>query len=74
MEYVVVGNTAGNSDGTMDFWLNGVHIGSFSGLGYTSGATTWDTLEWRPIWGGVSDVVPATQTLDVDHIYLSGKN
>jgi uncharacterized protein YjdB len=74
MEYVVVGNTAGNFDGTMDFWLDGVHIGSFSGLQYTSGATSWDTFEWRPIWGGVSDVVPATMTLDVDHIYLSGKN
>jgi uncharacterized protein YjdB len=74
LEYVVVGNTAGNSDGTMDFWLDGVHVGSFSGLQYTSGATSWDTFEWRPIWGGVSDVVPATQTLDVDHIYLSAKN
>jgi len=74
MEYVVVGNTAGQADGTMDYWLNGVHIASFSGIQWTSSTTAWDIFEIRPVWGGVGDVVSSTQTLDIDHVYLSGKN
>lgn len=75
MEHYLHGNTSGNHDGTMDFWLNGVHIGSYSGLQFTSGLCKWDTYEWKPIWGGVSDSVtdPAGQTYDGDHVYMSGK-
>jgi uncharacterized protein YjdB len=74
IEVVLVGNTGGNSDGTIDWWLNGVHVGSRTGLKMATTAAYWDVFEFRPIWGGLGDTVPATQTLDWDHVYLSGKN
>lgn len=74
MEHLLHGNTAGNHDGTIDFWLNGVHIGHYIGLQFTVGLCLWETYEWKPIWGGVDDEVtdPAGQTFDGDHVYMSG--
>jgi hypothetical protein len=74
VEIVLTGNSSGAADGSVDWWVNGVHVGSRTSVAFTSGATLWDTFEIRPVWGGLNDVVPATQTLDWDNIYLSGKN
>jgi hypothetical protein len=74
IEIVLGGNSSGAADGSVDWWLNGVHIGSQSGVQWTSGATSWGIFSLRPIWGGVGDVVSSTMTFDVDHLYISGKN
>jgi hypothetical protein len=73
-EIVLTGNTAGTADGAMDWYLNGVHVGSVSGLQWTLGTTAWNVFELWPVWGGVTDIVPATQWIEWDHVYLSGKN
>jgi len=73
VEIVLVGNTAGNSDGSFDWYIDGVHVGHASGLLITPTATGWDRFNFDPIWGGAGDIIPATQTLDLDHVYLSGK-
>ena len=73
IEIVLTGNTAGNADGSVDWFINGVHVGNRSGLIFTTAATSWDRFQFDPIWGGIGDTVPATMTLDLDHIYLSGK-
>ncbi len=53
IEVVATGNTAGTADGTIDVWLNGVHVTSTAGLPngrlqYSSGACHWgrDHLGW----------------------------
>jgi uncharacterized protein YjdB len=76
LEAVMVGNSAGTADGTVDWWLDGVHIGSYRGIQWSTVATTFTTFDLRPIWGGVdsSQPITQTQTQDWDNVYLSGKN
>jgi uncharacterized protein YjdB len=74
-EFILVGNTAGTANGSVDSYLDGVHIGHVGGIQWTAGDGKWDTFEFRPIWGGTgSTLVQQTQTMDWDHVYLSGKN
>jgi uncharacterized protein YjdB len=74
-EFVLVANSAGTADGSVDTFLDGVHITHVGGIQWTSGGGTWDTFEFRPIWGGTgSTLVQATQTMDMDNVYISGKN
>ena len=74
IEVVLVGNTAGTNDGSVDWWLDGVHVGSYT-VQWRSGAATWDLFHYTTIWGGSGGyTVPATMTMDWDHVYLSGKN
>jgi hypothetical protein len=75
IEILLTGNTSGSANGSMDWWLNGVHVGSVGSLQWTSGATGWDLFEIWPVWGGVGSItVPSTMTFDWDHVYVSGKN
>jgi uncharacterized protein YjdB len=75
-EITLTGNSAGTADGIIDWYLDGVHVGHVAGIQWTPGATTFNTFELRPIWGGI-DAAPAItqdQTMDWDDVYLSGKN
>jgi len=73
IEIVAVGNTAGKVDGSIDWYLDGVHVGSYA-IQWETGATTWGDVKYYNGWGGVGDTVPATMTVDWDHVYVSGKN
>jgi uncharacterized protein YjdB len=72
-EMVFKANSAGTADGTIDWWLDGVHIGSYAGIQFSSGAATWSALKWNPTWGGAGGIVPADMYESMDHIYVSGK-
>ncbi len=72
-EVVLTGNTAGNADGSIDWFINGVHVGSRSAIKFTTAATAWTLLSFDPVYGGTGGSVPANQWLDIDHVYLSGK-
>jgi hypothetical protein len=37
LEVVLLGNTSGNADGAVDWWLDGIKIGSYSGIEYIPG-------------------------------------
>lgn len=75
LEAVLVGNTSGNANGSLDWYLDGVHIGSYSGIQYISGNALWGDVNVAPVWGGIGGPnVPATQTWDIDQFYMSGKN
>ena len=73
-EIVIVGNTAGNADGTIDGWIDGVHVTSYTGIQFRNAAALWGNMNLDPVYGGGASVVPATQTWDLDHFYMSGKN
>jgi uncharacterized protein YjdB len=74
IEVVLTGNTSGSANGSMDWWLDGVHVGSVGGLQWSSGTTNWGIFEIYPVWGGVGGTpVASTMTFDWDHVYLSGK-
>ncbi|HEY8813644.1 MAG TPA: Ig-like domain-containing protein [Candidatus Dormibacteraeota bacterium] len=72
-ELVIKANSAGTRDGTVDWWLDGVHVGSYTGIQFVPGNATWDLMKWNPTWGGLGGVVPAAFTESMDHIYVSGK-
>ena len=72
-EMVFTGNSSGASDGSVEWWLDGVKVGSYSGIQFVSGAGTWQSMEWSPTWGGSGGTVPADQFMSIDHIYISGK-
>jgi len=73
-EIVIVGNTAGTADGSMEWWLDGAKVGSFAGLQFTSEATNWSVVQFGPTWGGAGGPsVPADQYVWLDHMYVSGK-
>ena len=74
IEIVLTGNSSGTANGSMDIYLDGVRTTSYGGLQWTTGATSWDIFELHPVWGGIGDTVPSTQTIDWDHVYVSGKN
>jgi uncharacterized protein YjdB len=70
IEVVLVGNIAGNADGSIDWYLDGVHVGSYSKIQFATNAAHWNQLHYTNLWNGTT--VPATQTLDFDHLYTSG--
>jgi hypothetical protein len=76
VEIFIQGNTAGAANGVMDWYLDGVHVGTVTGFQWTTDATLFNTFEFYPIWGGgnTSPAITATQTMDWDHVYVSGKN
>lgn len=74
VEFVAVGNTAGNKDGKIDWYLNGVHVGSYSGIQFQTGNTTWNLFHYTLLYTGTnSSTPPADQYNFWDHIYISGK-
>jgi hypothetical protein len=74
IEVVIVGNSSGTADGTMDIYLDGVHVTSVSGLQWTTGATRWYIFQFYPVWGGIGDTVNNDMWFQWDHVYMSGKN
>lgn len=76
IEVYLQGNTSGAANGVIDWYLDGVRVGSVGGIGWSPGATTFNVIEFRPIWGGLSTspAITSTQTMDMDHIRMSGKN
>jgi len=72
-EVLLVGNTTGTANGSIDGWIDGVHVTSYSGIQFRSGNALWGDMNLDPVWGGIGGTVPETQTFDVDHFYMSGK-
>jgi len=73
IEVVLVGNTSGSRNGSIDWYLDGVHIGSYSGIQFQSGAAVWTQLHYTNLWGGGGGTTAQAQTLDFDHLYISAK-
>ncbi|HST08185.1 MAG TPA: hypothetical protein VLJ83_08425, partial [Gemmatimonadaceae bacterium] len=71
VEVLLAGNSDGKADGSVDWYLNGVHVGSHSGIQWSSTATVWNRVHFTNLWNG--GTVPNTQTLDFDDFYLSGR-
>ncbi len=74
-EMVFTSNTNGSANGTADWWINGVQVGHYTGIGYVSSSQSrnFTTMKLDPTWGGLGGTVPADQFMWMDHIYLSGK-
>ena len=74
IEFIVVGNTAGNRDGSIDWYLNGVHVGHYTGIQFQSGNTVWNMFHYTLLYTGTNNSnPPADQYNWWDDIYISGK-
>jgi hypothetical protein len=73
-EVLTSAGTPGGANGTIDWWINGVHVGHYTGIPYVppGGSPTWEIFKWDPTWGGMGGTVPADQFMYVDHIRISG--
>jgi hypothetical protein len=74
VEMVAISNTGSNRDGSVDLWVDGVHAAGVSGIEFQAGGPLFNLTKEDPTWGGQGDVVKATQSFRIDHIYMSGKN
>jgi uncharacterized protein YjdB len=74
IELVAAMNTAGNADGYLDLWLDGVHITHVGGIKFQNTPPSWRSLHLAPVWGGGGGTVTNTMHMDFDHLYFSGKN
>lgn len=73
-EIVLKANTAGNTNGACDFYLDNLHIGSYSGIQWRSATCFWDLVRQTSFWGGnTGETAPADQWIEIDHFYVSGK-
>lgn len=73
IETLIYVGTPGNADGWLKLWLDGVLILHVEDLGMTpsgQGARIRG-VHMAPVWGGIGDVVPETQTLSVERTYVS---
>jgi uncharacterized protein YjdB len=75
IETLIYVGTPGNADGWLKLWLDGVLILHVEDLGMTPSDLEPKIrgVHIAPVWGGIGDVVPETQTLSVERIYVSTK-
>lgn len=73
VETLVYVGTPGNADGWLKLWLDGVLILHIEDLGMTPSGLRplLRGVHIAPVWGGIGDIVPATQTLTVERTYVS---
>jgi uncharacterized protein YjdB len=76
LEFLLVMNSPGQSNGVAKVWANGVLVTNFTNVDFVSSSTQeyWHKLEIAPYWGGLGGTVPSAQYLWVDHLYASGAN
>lgn len=74
-EIVLVSNTGGSADGEIHWWIDGEKAGEYRDVtfGSASESKVWETVTWRPVWGGRGGVIQADQRMWMDHIYVAGR-
>lgn len=75
IEVLVRANIPGQSNGSVEWWVDGSKVGSYANVNYVKMAqeNLWTTVSWNPTWGGVGSVLPSPQSMDMDHVYVSGQ-
>jgi hypothetical protein len=77
-EYVLVNNTPGVADGSIDAWQDGVKTFHVPGIMFVpadanGNRANWGSVCWQPIWGGEGGLALNTFFMELDHLYISGK-
>ena len=74
-EAVLIANTPGVADGSLQLWIDGAKVLNYAGIMFADagGNSKWEDLMWSPTWGGTGDVVVNAMVMQMDHIYISGK-
>lgn len=74
-EILLTNNTSGRADGSVELWVNGKKVLYYTGFMFAGSGQNnkWEEVNWSPTWGGGLATVPTTFTMQMDHIYISGK-
>jgi hypothetical protein len=75
LEFLFTANTPGVRDGRIEIWKNGVKVMDQSDFGVIDlgEGPGFKTFNWRPIWGGLGDIVESDMHIWLDHVYISGR-
>jgi hypothetical protein len=72
-EVLLVANTPGQLNGQIYWWLDGQLISNYTDIGFVNSteSSDWNYFAGNPIYGGGATVVPETQYLWWDNVYIS---
>ncbi len=75
-EVLLVCNTAGNYDGSVQLWIDGQRYLYYNGIAFAASTDShqWEQIDWQPVYGGNGSPVPADQFMWIDHLHASGGN
>lgn len=74
VELYMKGNTAGNADGILRYWLNGVLAADHSNMQYCQTCVgTFQGMNVNFVWGTTGDVKTQSDVIDYDQVYVSGR-
>ena len=75
VEFQVIGNSLGKSDGVARMWVNGAEVLNVTNVQYfyPSQTPAFDGITWNPTYGGGHNPVPYDMKQWVDHWYISGR-
>jgi hypothetical protein len=73
LEFLVVGNSLGNSDGIARMWVNGTQVLNATNVQYfyPSQNPAFNGITWNPTYGGGLNPVPYDMYHSIDNWYLS---
>ncbi|HTS87901.1 MAG TPA: hypothetical protein VMG41_05370 [Gemmatimonadales bacterium] len=74
LEMAMTGSTAGQSNGTLDFWVDGVQRGHYTDVVWNNQGVdaVFNGIDFDPIWGGGPETVNGTMYYWVDHLIVMG--
>jgi hypothetical protein len=67
------GNTAGQANGIVECWLDGVKFLSRSGIQFTTDAARFTAVAWVPTWGGAGGTLLAPQSVYLGRLRVYGQ-
>jgi hypothetical protein len=76
LDVVLVANTPGVADGSVQAFLDGRKVLRFDDIMFSAagGGTMWEGMNWNPTWGGIGDIVAEEMYIQLDHIAIRGRN
>lgn len=75
-EILLRANSVDRADGEIHWWIDGAKAGEYHDVVFAGSdqPNFWQTVAWRPTWGGRGDVVKEDMNVWMAHIYVSGRS
>lgn len=75
IEFLVIGNSLGKSDGVARMWVNGAQVLDVNNVQffYPSQPPAFNGITWNPTYGGGHNPVPYDMRQWIDNWYISGR-
>lgn len=75
VEFLVIGNSMGASDGVARMWVDGVQVLNATDVKYfyDGQSPAFSGITWNPTYGGGTNPVPYDMYQYIDHWYVSGR-